>query len=249
MNVTFRLGELDGAVSVAGQATIGTRVFDVLRQAIVQQRFPPGHLLSEAEMAKQIGVSRQPVREAFIKLAEIGLVEIRPQRGTLVTLISRKEMENARFLREVIEVAIARKLALEITGQQIGVLKGMVDELSDARQYEDVPGFLRMDEEFHVKIAEFADCAYAWQVLDNLKVQIDRVRYLTHEDKTTAQRVIIQHRAIVDALATRSPDLAEAAMHQHMIEIINFMPAMVAAHPELFVDAEPDVFASAARPR
>jgi DNA-binding GntR family transcriptional regulator len=241
MNVSFRLGELDDTLPASGQPTIGNRVFDVLRQAIVQQRFPPGHLLSEAEMAKQIGVSRQPVREAFIKLAEIGLVEIRPQRGTLVTLISRKEMENARFLREVIEVAIARKLALEITDNEVSVLGEMVDELADARRHDDVPGFLRMDEEFHVKIAEFADCAYAWRVLENLKVQIDRVRYLTHEDKATAGKVIAQHRAIVEALATRSPDLAEAAMRQHMSEIINSMPAMVAAHPELFVDAETGV--------
>ena len=73
------------------QATMGNRVFDALRQAIVQLQLRPGNLLSEAEVARQLGVSRQPVREAFIKLAEVGLVEVRPQRGTYVMLISIRE--------------------------------------------------------------------------------------------------------------------------------------------------------------
>src|SRR5690606_25985537 len=95
------------------QATIGSRVFESLRNAIVQLQLQPGHLLSEAEVARQLGGSRQPVREAFIKLAEVGLVEVRPQRGTYVMLISIREVQNARFIREAIEVAVARKAALE----------------------------------------------------------------------------------------------------------------------------------------
>ena len=75
------------------QATMGSRVFDTLRQAIVQLQLRPGNPLSEAEIARQLGVSRQPVREAFIKLSEIGLLEIRPQRGTFVRLISIREVE------------------------------------------------------------------------------------------------------------------------------------------------------------
>ncbi len=92
---------------------MGSRVFDSLRQAIVQLRLRPGYLLSEADVARQLGVSRQPVREAFIKLAEIGLVEVKPQRGTFVMLISIRQVQNVRFIREAIEVAVVRKAALE----------------------------------------------------------------------------------------------------------------------------------------
>src|SRR5689334_21712933 len=97
----------------ARQGTRGNRVFDAIRQAIVQLQLRPGNLLSEAEVARQLGVSRQPVREAFIKLAEVGLVEVRPQRGTFVVLISKREVQNARFIREAVEVAVARKAAME----------------------------------------------------------------------------------------------------------------------------------------
>ena len=93
------------------QSTMGTRVFEAIRQAIVQLQLRPGNPLSEADIGRQLGVSRQPVREAFIKLAESGLVEIRPQRGTYVRLISVREVGNARFLRAAIEVAILKKAA------------------------------------------------------------------------------------------------------------------------------------------
>ncbi len=236
MNVSFRLSELETTLSAAGSLTIGKRVFDILRQAIVQQKFRPGHLLSEAEMAKKIGVSRQPVREAFIKLADIGLVEIRPQRGTLVTLISSKEMENARFLREVIEVAIVRKLALVVKDEDVQRLREMVHELETIRQTGDVTRILESDEAFHVRMAELADCAYAWRILENLKTNIDRVRYLTMLAGGTVEKIVSQHHAIVDALATRSPDLSEAAMRIHMADIIYSLPSIVAAHPDLFID-------------
>ena len=86
----------------ARPVTMTGRVYDALRAAIVQLQVRPGNPLSEAEIARQLGVSRQPVREAFIKLAESGLVEVRPQRGAFVRLISRREVANARFIREAI---------------------------------------------------------------------------------------------------------------------------------------------------
>lgn len=76
MNMPFQLNALDEDSARLRQATMGYRVYEALKQAIVQLQLRPGNLLSEAEVAKQLGVSRQPVREAFIKLAEVGLVEI-----------------------------------------------------------------------------------------------------------------------------------------------------------------------------
>ena len=75
------------------------------------KRLKPGEALSEKEVALRYGVSRQPVREAFIKLAEERLVSIQPQRGTFVVKISMKEVLDARFVREAIEVAVALEAA------------------------------------------------------------------------------------------------------------------------------------------
>ncbi len=231
MNLTLPVEEPAGA---GRGATVSHRVFDALRRAIVQGRLLPGNTLSEADVAKQLGVSRQPVREAFIKLAEAGLVGIRPQRGTLVLLISRREVENARFLREAIEVAIARKAALEATPAHIAVMRETLEAQREASARGDAPAFISADDALHQAIARSAECEHAWKVLDGLKVQMDRVRYLSMEEATPIPVLIAQHDAIVDAIAAGDPDKAEAAMHTHLSEILRSLPRIVAAHPEMF---------------
>lgn len=220
----------------ARQVTRGNRVFDEIRRAIVQLQLRPGNSLSEAEVARQLGVSRQPVREAFIKLAEIGLVEVRPQRGTFVVLISKREVQNARFIREAVEVAIARKAAVEASAAQIRGLRDLIAEQQRRAEADDHAGFLALDESFHEALAASADCGYAWRVLENLKAQMDRVRFLSIADATPFETLIAQHTAIVDAIEHRSPEAAEAAVSAHLSEILISLPQLAAAHPELFAD-------------
>ena len=96
----------------ANAVPMAQRIVSRLRHAIVTMRIKPGEKLSEQEIADRFGVSRQPVREAFIKLAEAGLVRVLPQRGTLVVKISVAAVEDARFVREAIECAVTREAAL-----------------------------------------------------------------------------------------------------------------------------------------
>ena len=92
-------------VSISGQ------VHRQLRNAIIRGEITPGVALSESEIARQYQTSRQPVREAFIKLAEERLVSIQPQRGTFVVKISVADVLDARFVREAIEIAVTREAA------------------------------------------------------------------------------------------------------------------------------------------
>jgi DNA-binding GntR family transcriptional regulator len=215
---------------------MGTRVFDAVRQAIVQLKFRPGNLLSEADVARQLGVSRQPVREAFIKLAEIGLVDVRPQRGTFVRLISIRQVQNVRFVREAIEVAIVRKAALEMTPARLDELRRNLDAQRAAGAAADNDEFLRLDEAFHQALAHASGNDYAWNVLENHKAQMDRVRYLSMPDATPFEVLVGQHAAIADALARHSADEAEAAMRGHLSEILTSLPRLAQAHPDLFAD-------------
>src|SRR5215210_8128745 len=88
------------AIDFAQTEPIARQVTRALRRAIVTMRLKPGEMLSEQDIATRLGVSRQPVREAFIKLGEAGLLRVLPQRGTLVVKISRAAVEDARFIRE-----------------------------------------------------------------------------------------------------------------------------------------------------
>lgn len=227
----------DAAAELASfrQASIASRVYSLLRAAIIQMNVRPGQPLSETDLAKQLNVSRQPIREAFIKLAEEGLVEVRPQRGTFVLLISPKEVESARFVREAVEVALVREAAANAPAGSGAVLREAIARQEAARRSEDAVAFLRHDEEFHRAIAAAAGCESAWKLLDTLKAQMDRVRFLSIEEATPTDVLIAQHEAIADAVEARDPDRAEAAMRVHLGEILRSLPRIAAAHPDLFV--------------
>ncbi len=234
MAMDFQLPTLDQDSRPSRQATIGYRVLERIRGAIVQLQLKPGNPLSEAEIARQLGVSRQPVREAFIKLAESGLVEVRPQRGTFVRLISVREVENARFLREAIEVAIVRKAVAEAKAEELAGMEDLIGRQRVTAAAGDTAGFLRLDEKFHQAIAASADCDDAWRVLEGLKAQMDRVRYLSLPEATPLETIIGQHTDIVDAIKARSAADAEAAMRRHLSEILISLPRLANEHPAFF---------------
>jgi DNA-binding GntR family transcriptional regulator len=236
MSLSDELELLDEDTSSARMGRMGSRVFDAIRQAIVQLKLRPGNLLSEADVARQLGVSRQPVREAFIKLAEVGLVEVKPQRGTFVMLISIRQVQNVRFIREAIEVAVVRKAALEASSKRVEEFRRLIDAQREAERRGDHMEFLRLDEAFHQALAHSVGTDYAWRVLENLKAQMDRVRHLSMPDATPIDVLVGQHAAIIDAVARHAPDEAEAAMRTHLSEILLSLPRLAQAHPELFTD-------------
>lgn len=211
---------------------VGQQVHRDLRQRIIRGELAPGTLLSEAEMARSFGSSRQPVREAFIKLAEEGLVEVRPQRGTLVRKISIKRVMDIRFVREAIEANVVHLLASQPEPAFIADLRAQI-----ARQREVAPDaqdvFMALDETFHHTMARAIGKTYAWDVVESVKAQMDRVRYLSFADFPIS-RLIAQHEAIVDAIETRNPKGAEEAMRAHLREILKDLPNIAAARPELF---------------
>src|ERR1051326_3034244 len=116
----LRPGAAGRSVSIAEQ------VFRTLRSSIVTLRLTPATALSEQDIADRLKVSRQPVREAFIKLSEIGLVRVLPQRGTFVTKISEKEVLDARFVREAVECAVARRASAGIAPSAVGELRDII---------------------------------------------------------------------------------------------------------------------------
>lgn len=214
------------------EAPIGPQLLQVLRQRIVRAELPPGTRLSEQDIATAYAMSRQPVREAFIRLAEDGLLEVRPQRGSFVRKISEDGVMTARFVREAIEADLVRLAAERATGDDVTGLRRLVERQA-AVPDGDAPTFMRLDEQFHRTLAEMAGMTGAWGVLEQIKSQMDRVRFLTTVEFPKAL-LITQHGAIVEAVASRDPDRAEDAMRTHLRKILNDLPAIVAAHPSFF---------------
>lgn len=214
------------------------QIIQQLRQAIIRVDLRPGQALSEKEIALRFGVSRQPVREAFIKLAENGLVQVLPSRGTYVTKISVRDVLNARFVREAIECAIAREAAARIEDGGIARLAECIAAQEREAALGSSEGFKEVDEAFHRTIAEIAACDYAFKVVESARAQTDRVRQLSLPETSPLPLLIEQHRAIVAALAEKDAGAAEAAMRRHLREILSAISALALRYPDLFDDSE-----------
>jgi GntR family transcriptional regulator, rspAB operon transcriptional repressor len=213
--------------------SIGTQLHRHLRGAIIRGELRPGQALSESEIAKRYETSRQPVREAFIKLAEERLVAILPQRGTFVVKISVADVLDARFVREAIEVAVVEEAA---TSAPLSAIQNLRDLI--AKQAQVAAGlseeFLVLDEEFHRTIALSVGRAHAWRVIEGIKAQMDRIRYLSLDDATPLAVLIEQHTHIVDSIEARDPVAAAAAVRAHLHEIIVSLPNIAGQFPDLF---------------
>jgi DNA-binding GntR family transcriptional regulator len=205
-----------------------------LRQAIVTMQISPGEMLSEQDLARRFGVSRSPVREALIKLSEAGLVRVLPQRGTQVVKISRAGVEDARFIREAVESAVVREAAMKAGPAMIAELNASLTKQRRAQRSKTTSEFLDLDEEFHRLLAEAAGRPAAWQMIEDVKPQMDRVRFLDMAQATPRHIVVAQHVVIVDAIKARDPVAAEKAMRQHLSEILRSLPELAAQHPDLF---------------
>lgn len=215
--------------------SVRQRLYQVLRQSIIQMVLPPGKALSEKEVADAFSVSRQPVREAFIRLSEAGLVEVRPQRGTYVVKISQGAVLEARFVREAVEVAVVRQATAK--GLAPDVLTELHDLLERQRRCiepHDTIRFYRLDERFHKTLSLAVGQQAAWKVIEEVRAQMDRVRYLSVPDTTPIARLIDQHAHIVSAIEDRDIAMAEQAMRRHLREIFVSLPDLVKRAPEMF---------------
>lgn len=214
------------------EATMALRVVGALRDDIVTMVLKPGDVISESDIAGRYGVSRQPVREAFIRLAQQGLLLIRPKRATIVKKISPDGVRQSRFIRESIEVEIIRRVVAK-RGDIGTILADVIAEQEIASAANDTRGFHALDELFHRTLAKLAGVEYAWQLIDDHKMQLDRVRFLTL-GMSSSQRAIEEHKVIVAAVAAGDSGAAEAAMRAHLSRAEMLLNQTIADFPDYF---------------
>ena len=214
-------------------ATTAQQVHDWLYRCVLRGDLLPGTRLSETEIAAQVNLSRQPVREAFIRLAADGLAEVLPQRGTYIGRISMRAVLSARFIREAVESDLARHVAGTRPDLTAMAAELTVQERCDVAG--DVPGFIESDDRFHRAMALAADQAAVWHDLERLKAQMNRLRHLSMRVFDRSQ-TIAQHRAVLTALQAGDADAAENAIRTHLRQMLTELPQMAAAHPDYFTD-------------
>ena len=194
-------------------------IFDHLRAEIDALRLRPGDRISEAEIAARFGVSRQPVRDAFTRLANLDLLLIRPQRATEVKRFSAREIEKSRFVRAAVEAEVLRRAALAAAETQAAARQALTQELSRQRAAlaaGDAHGFSALDYAFHRALCTIADAAFAFEVIAAEKAKVDRLCLLGLAKQDRMPQLLADHEAIATAILQGDPETAVANGMQHL---------------------------------
>lgn len=202
---------------ILNRPSVADQVFSELHRQVLSLELPPGAKISEVDIAKALGVSRQPVRDAFYRLSKMGFLVIRPQRATTVSLISAEAVMRARFIRTALEVETVRAAAGSLSSADIDALQTILDEQDQAVTAQDKPLFHRLDDRFHREICARAGKDFAWELIAENKGHMDRVRMLS---LSFASRMAwSDHVAILEALRRGNPDDAANSMRDHLSRI------------------------------
>jgi DNA-binding GntR family transcriptional regulator len=221
--------------NVRTRARASDRVYDELASAILELRILPGTLLSEPNLAEQLQVSRTPLREAIARLVETGLVSVVPQVGTLVEPIRLRDVEQARFVRESLEVAAVAEACAQ-PERDVTKLRSLLAEQKSSFRSRDFDGFFRADEALHEEIFELSGYPRAWQMMQPMKMQLERIRRLSLPDPKTIEALLEEHAAIVDAVDRGDARRARTLVGKHARKVLADAPSIRLAHPDYFAE-------------
>lgn len=216
------------------RASIADSVFDELHRQILRLELPPGTKLSEFDVARALGVSRQPVRDAFYRLSKLGFLTIRPQRATVVSAISERAVMQARFIRMAIEAETARVACKTLTDDDFAAIEAIIDQQSRAVAARDPAAFHDLDDQFHREICERSGTGFAWETAREMKSHMDRVRFLSLS--FASEHAFQEHKDIMAAIRSRNEERAADMVRIHLSRILTQIVRIRAENAAYFAD-------------
>jgi DNA-binding GntR family transcriptional regulator len=200
-------------------------VYEALRKAIFSGALEPGERVVEAELARQLKTSRAPVREAIRQLEQEGLLEHNPHRGCVVRVLPREDVRDLYGLRALIEGVAIRRATLRVSPECLARLSRLIEDMRGASSAADL---VDHDVEFHTTIVREAGSPQILRVWRSLNPQTWTFLSVTKLPGRSAQEIAARHQPVLDALASRNSDRAEAAVRFH---ILAFADEVVARLP------------------
>ena len=190
-----------------------TEVAELLRQRIFSRELSPGSWIDELKLAEEYGISRTPLREALKVLATEGLVTMKVRRGAYVTEMSDSDLADVYHLLALLETDAAQIVAMEATEAQLKELQSLHDELEKA--VHDQEQFFHINEAFHMRLLEIANNRWRDQIVVDLRKVMKLNRHNSLLKTGRIEESLIEHRAIMAALAARDAAATVQQMREH----------------------------------
>lgn len=209
-------------------------MYGELKEAILSGALEPGSLIDKAGLCEKLRVSRFPVSAAVSRLAYDRLVDVEPQHGSFVTRISLNDVRERLFIRGALEGEIAAEAARRMTRADKDALVVNLKQEAAAVGTEDRTKFYALDVAFHRILTERLGMARADDVLESLRVHLERTRRLTMSTAGQLRASLNEHSAIAAAIEAEDPEAAREAMKRHL--------AITGARLETLAKQQPDLF-------
>ncbi|MBP7176929.1 MAG: GntR family transcriptional regulator [Thermoclostridium sp.] len=226
----------DSINSIPSSYSIGDNVYYTLLINIVNLNLKPGEPLNVKSISEQLNVSRTPVRDAFIKLAKEGLVDVFPQKGTSVSKIDLRRVQEEQFLRQSLEVRAVTIFMQEHQPSHLGSLAGFILKQIEALETKDYLSCLQYDDEFHHVFFDAIDKSMCWNAIQSFSGHYRRVRLMSIWDHDIFAGVIEQHRHMLENIEAGNIDRVRELFLEHSSKLVREVEALSDKYPEYFMD-------------
>ena len=192
------------------------RVYEILKKSIIFQEISPGEKIDEEAIAKQLGVSRTPIRETLCRLENEGMVKIIPRRGAFVVQHSREKITEILMVREVLEGFAARLAVDYVNEKTIERMRSLFNGFSELNIRDHLPDYAQADLEFHNLIIKTSRNNLLISLMDTLNNHIQMFRFQTFSLDGRPEHSMVEHAHIIEALEKKDPSSAESLMREHI---------------------------------
>jgi DNA-binding GntR family transcriptional regulator len=218
---------------------LSMQVYDTVREAIICLKLKPGQMIYENELAESLGVSRTPIREAIRSLVNEQLLEVLPQRGTLVTYISERKVLETRFIQTQLELGAFRIAARTWDSSNNKATRQLIiNSLEDQRVAADENNaalFLELDELFHRTILALADNATLLNVVYHMRGHLNRLRYMLLQEYLPMHRIVDEHAQLFAAIEANDEELTAKLLDGHLGKLNHDISEIRKVHPQYFL--------------
>lgn len=199
----------------SGKETAREYAYRVIKYNIISLELIPGSMVSENELADEMGISRTPVREALIELSKLKIVEIYPQRGSFISLIDNQLVEEARFVRLILEQSMV-DIACDIADEKNFLALEENLKLQDFYlEHSAKDKLLQLDNEFHELLFLISNKKFTYDLLGGMMTHFDRVRRLSLSVIKDSKN-ISDHRCLVEAIRKKDKEAAKNIITKHL---------------------------------
>ena len=205
----------------------------ILKDNIIHLELAPGSMVSENELAAELGLSRTPVREALNELAKSRIVNIYPQRGSVISLIDYSMVEEACFLRNTMEYAVVELVCDMASPEDIRRLDDNLKLQDFYLAQNDADSLLQLDDQFHRTLFEIAHKKNIHSIVHSMTIHFDRVRSMSLSSVKNL-KIVGDHRDILNAVAAKDKATARSVMQTHLTRYKIDKEAISQAYPQYF---------------